>query len=97
MELLANHKNQIYRICWGFSKQTQEVEDLFQEVILRLWTGIEGFRGNSSLSTWVYRITVNTCLYWKEKNNRKTILPIRPKPLIAIFTIVSPFLLEFKL
>ena len=74
LQLLEENKAQIHRICWGFSKHTEEAEDLFQEVLLLLWKGIEGFEEKSKLSTWVYRITVNTCLYWKKRNNR---LPIK--------------------
>ncbi len=74
LNLLAQNKAQIHRICWGFCKHTEEAEDLFQEVLLLVWKGLEGFEEKSKLSTWVYRITVNTCLYWKKRNKR---LPIK--------------------
>jgi len=67
LRLLEENKAQIHRICWGFSKHSEEVEDLFQEVLLLIWKGLEGYEGKSAISTWVYRITVNTCLYWKKK------------------------------
>ncbi len=70
LRLLEANKAQIYRICWGFSKHSEEVEDLFQEVLLLIWKGLDGYQGKSAISTWVYRITVNTCLYWKKKNKR---------------------------
>jgi len=68
LAILENHKDQIYRICWGFTKEKSDVEDLFQEVMLKTWKGLEGFEGRSSISTWLYRVTVNTCLLWKKKN-----------------------------
>lgn len=71
LEVMTHHKDQVYRICWGFSQERSEVEDLFQEVMLRLWKSLEGFRGEAQRATWVYRITVNTCIYWKKKY-RKT-------------------------
>ncbi len=73
LQLLEENKAQIHRICWGFSKYAEEAEDLFQEVLLLIWKGLDRFQGKSALSTWVYRITVNTCLYWKKRNKR---LPI---------------------
>ena len=63
-------------MCWGFAKQQQEVDDLFQEVMIRLWKGLEKFEGRAQLSTWIYRITVNTCLYFKEKNKKVIWQPI---------------------
>lgn len=67
LELMTSYKNQIYRVCWGFSKNPQDIEDLFQETILNVWKGIDGFQGKSSPATWIYRITVNTCILWKKK------------------------------
>ncbi len=68
LTILENHKDQVYRICWGFTKEKSDVEDLYQEVMLKTWKGLDGFEGRSSISTWLYRVTVNTCLLWKKKN-----------------------------
>ena len=70
LRLLEANKTQIHRICWGFSKHSEEAEDLFQEVLLLIWKGLDGYQGKSAISTWVYRITVNTCLYWKKKKKK---------------------------
>lgn len=70
LEMLDSYKNQIYRVCWGFTKKPQDVEDLFQEIILNVWKGIDGFRKDSTLSTWVYRIAVNTCILWQKKTTQ---------------------------
>ena len=47
-----------------------DVDDLFQEVMMNLWKGIEGYKGKAQLSTWIYRITVNTCILWKKKQTK---------------------------
>lgn len=70
IKVLENHKNQIYRVCWGFTTNPADVEDLFQEVMLNLWKGIAGYKGTAQLSTWIYRITVNTCILWKKKQTK---------------------------
>ncbi|QTA38886.1 RNA polymerase sigma factor [Thermosipho ferrireducens] len=54
---------------------TDDVDDVIQEVMLRIYKGIKKFKGHSSLSTWIYRITINVCnsLYEKyKKKNEKT-------------------------
>lgn len=69
LTILDNHENQVYRVCWGFADDPNDVNDLFQESIIRIWQGIDGFKGKSSLSTWIYRISVNTCIFWKKQRN----------------------------
>jgi len=69
--LLEAHRDSIYRICWGFTSSKEDVQDLFQDVMLNIWRGLDRFRGQSELSTWVYRISVNTCLLWKRSKKRR--------------------------
>ena len=69
-EIIESHRDQIYRMCWGFAKNAFDVDDIFQEVVINIWKGYAGFKGDSSLSTWIYRITVNTCLLWKRRKNK---------------------------
>ena len=47
-ELLKAHKSTIYTVCYMFSDNKEEVEDLFQEVSIRIWQGYDGFRGEAS-------------------------------------------------
>lgn len=67
-KVLENHKEQIYKVCWGFT--TEHVDDLFQETILNVWKGIESYESKASLNSWVYRVAFNTCLLWKRKAKR---------------------------
>lgn len=69
--ILAAHRASVYRICWGFTSSKEDVQDLFQEVMLNIWRGLDRFRGQSEISTWVYRISVNTCLLWKRSKQRR--------------------------
>jgi len=50
---------------WSFSKET--VEDIVQEVWYKVYRYIDRFKGNSNISTWIYRIAVNTASTWKRK------------------------------
>ena len=56
-----------YRMLGG----SPEVEDCVQEVFLRAFRGLKGFRGEASLKTWIYRIATNTCLNYLDKAKRR--------------------------
>lgn len=84
LEMLRTAKNQVYRVCWGFASNSSDVDDLFQEVNLRLWQNIESFRGEAAISTWVYRITVNTCILWKREKGRQLKLREQADPPIVL-------------
>lgn len=73
--IVREHKSTIYTVCYMFSKNQDEVDDLFQEVLLNLWRGIEHFKGESKLATWIYRISLNTCISADRK--RKSTSPKR--------------------
>lgn len=57
-----------------FSKDNDEVADMFQEVLIRLWNGMESFDGRSNIKTWIYRVALNTCITIdkRKKRNHKT-------------------------
>lgn len=68
--IVREHKSTIYTVCYMFSKNQDEVDDLFQEVLLNLWRGIEHFKGESKLDTWIYRISLNTCISADRKKKK---------------------------
>lgn len=50
---------------------SEEAQDASQEVWVRVWANIKGFRGDSAFGTWLHRITVNTCLRFRQKESRR--------------------------
>ena len=60
-KMVKEHRKTIYTVCYFFSKDTEEVNDLYQEILINLWKGFEQFRGESSLKTWIWRVSLNTC------------------------------------
>ena len=54
-----------------FSNNPEEVADLFQEILINLWKGFQQFRGESNVRTWIYRISLNTCISSERKKSRK--------------------------
>lgn len=63
--LVGKYRSQVYRICFRFTGDHHDADDQAQEVFLRAFRGLPRFRGQAQFSTWLYRITVNTCLNWR--------------------------------
>lgn len=69
-QIYVDLKDKIYRLCLGFMGNTTDADDLFQEVLIRVWKSLDSFRQESSINTWVYRITTNTALLSINKINK---------------------------
>ena len=69
--LVREHKSTIYTVCYMFSKDNDEVADLFQEILIKLWKGFQSFEGRSDIKTWVFRVSLNTCISLDRKKKRR--------------------------
>ena len=72
-QTVAEHKSTIYTVCYMFSKDVDEVNDLFQEALVNLWKGFEGFEHRSDIKSWIYRVTLNTCISLERKKRRSPV------------------------
>ena len=70
-KILHDHKSTIYSVCYMFSQDEDEVSDLFQETLINMWKGIDSFREESKISTWIYRVALNTCLLQERKKKKE--------------------------
>lgn len=62
-ELYTAHYAKVMRLCLGYVAGDQDLaKDVTQEIFIKIWENLECFRSESSISTWIYRISVNTCL-----------------------------------
>lgn len=68
--MVRTHKSTIYTVCYMFSNDENEVADLFQEVMIKIWRGLPSFDGRSDIKTWIYRIALNTCISIDHKKKR---------------------------
>ena len=76
-QTVREHKSTIYTVCYMFSNNPDEVADLFQDILINLWKGFSQFRGDSNIRTWIYRVSLNTCISSeRKKNNKMEILPL---------------------
>ena len=62
LQNIQQHQNIIYKVCNLYRDRREDQEDLFQEIVYQLWKAYPGFKGESKLSTWMYRIALNTAI-----------------------------------
>ena len=75
--MVKEYRKTIYTVCYFFSKDTEEVNDLDQEILINLLKGFPNYRGESSLKTWIWRVSLNTCSNQERKKKSR----IRKVPL----------------
>lgn len=71
MELVNGNRALIFKVCNLYCRDAGGRHDLFQEIVLQLWRSFPGFRKESSGSTWIYRVALNTAVSNFRKENRK--------------------------
>ena len=75
-KMVHTQKEVIYTVCYMFSKNEDEVADLFQETLINMWKGIINNNANmleaerDAQKAWVYRVTLNTCISWDRKKKK---------------------------
>jgi RNA polymerase sigma-70 factor, ECF subfamily len=60
--IVERHRRAVYQVCYRFVNNHEDASDLAQDAFVRAWRGLRNFKGQSALSTWLYRIAVNVCL-----------------------------------
>lgn len=75
--LVRDHKSTIYTVCYMFSKDDDEVADLFQETLINIWKGLPSFSGDeAALRGWIYRVALNTCISLNRKKRGRNVVPL---------------------
>ena len=69
-QIVLENKRRIYTVCYMFSKDADEVNDLFQEILVNLWKCLQSYEGDKFISTWVWRVSLNTCINYSKKQKR---------------------------
>lgn len=78
-KLISSYEKKIYNYCLRMTNNREDAEDLTQEVFIRVYNSLKRFRGNSQLSTWIYRIAHNVCIDRYRKAKLTTISLSQPK------------------
>lgn len=75
--LVRSHKDTIYTVCYMFSKDEDEVADLFQETLINVWRGLPKYQGeDEALRGWIYRVALNTCISLDRNKRRRKTVPL---------------------
>ena len=73
LELTERYGQLVNRICLSYADSGDDFEDLRQDVWINVWKSLDGFRADSSIDTWIYRITLNTCVSCLRKRKRSVL------------------------
>jgi len=71
MKMIRGNERIIYKVCSFYISDEFQLADLYQETVCNLWSSFPKFRHDSSPSTWIYRIALNTCISGMRKEKRK--------------------------
>src|SRR5258707_12022319 len=71
--LIAPNRRELHAHCYRMLGSLHDTEEAMQEAMLRIWRGLEGFEGRSSLRSWLYRIATNTCLDTIARRKRRVL------------------------
>lgn len=71
LDMIHQNKGIVYKVISFYVDEYSSWEDLYQDVVLNLWKSFPSFRGDSLLSTWIYRIALNTCVSFLRKDKKR--------------------------
>ena len=75
--LHKQYQPMVLQLCLGFVKgEIDQAKDLSQEIFINVWNALEKFEGKSSYKTWIYRISINTCLLHIRKHKKAINIPL---------------------
>jgi RNA polymerase sigma factor (sigma-70 family) len=69
-EIFQKNSRKIYHLCYGYTGDSDSANDLMQETFMKVWQNLDKFRNQAMISTWIYRIAVNTCLSYLRVEKR---------------------------
>lgn len=83
IELIRQNERVIYKVCSFYASPQAPADDLYQETVVNLWRAWPRFRAEAAVSTWIYRVALNTCISYmrrEKKHPRGVPVPDVPEP-----------------
>lgn len=71
VELIQNNQGLIFKVTTVYTNNKADQQDLYQDIVYQLWKSFDGFRNESKISTWMYRVALNTALTKLKKSTKK--------------------------
>lgn len=72
-EIVKENHEKVFRICSCHTRSSDDCNDLYQQVLINIWQALRTFRGDSKISTWVYRIALNTAVDFTRAEKRRAV------------------------
>lgn len=69
-EWLSKHKSLLFKVVRAYSFTRHDQDDLFQEIAIQVWNSIPNFRGDATVTTWLYRVALYTAIAWTRKEKK---------------------------
>ena len=69
-EWLAQHKGLLFKVVRAYAFNSHDQDDLFQEMTTQVWNSVPRYRGDSKVSTWIYRVAFYSAIGWSKKEKR---------------------------
>lgn len=74
---VRKHRPIIAKVCWLYARSSDAFDDLYQEILLNLWQGLAQFEGRCQTASWVYRVSLNTCIScYRHERRHRNLLPL---------------------
>ncbi len=73
---IADYKPLLFKIVRVYADNLEDENDLFQEIVIQIWKSVVNFKEQSSVHTWIYRVTLNTAIKWSTRNRAKSHLEL---------------------
>ncbi len=70
-DIFQKNSKKIFHLCYGYTGDKDSANDLMQETFMKVWQNLDKFRNQALISTWIYRIAVNTCLSYLRTEKRQ--------------------------
>lgn len=70
VDIIQQHERIIYKVCSFYTSPDMPIADLYQDVVYNLWAGFRNFRNECSVSSWIYRVALNTCISGLRKEKK---------------------------
>jgi RNA polymerase sigma-70 factor (ECF subfamily) len=75
-QLMDEHNGILYKIGRSYTTDEEDFKELYQEMLVQLWSAFGRFRGDAKVSTWMYRVALNTAITYRKKKKRHAVQPI---------------------
>lgn len=77
--IIDTHNGILYKISRSYTSNEVDFQELYQEILVQLWTSYPRFRQESKVSTWIYRVALNTAITFQKRQNKKRFSPMEAK------------------